>query len=95
MIHAAETAGRAWHMAYTSPNVTGIQAAVSVGLGVSILPEVAILGDHRRLGAEDGFPAITNTEVALVTAPEASPATRRLAQALADFCNAADPRVAA
>jgi hypothetical protein len=47
------------------------------------------------LGAEDGFPAITNTEVALVTAPEASPATRRLAQALADFCNTADPRVAA
>ena len=27
------------------------------------------------LGASDGFPPITNTEVALVTAPEASPAT--------------------
>jgi DNA-binding transcriptional LysR family regulator len=94
-IHALEAAGRAWYVAYTSPNLVGIQAAVSAGLGVSILPEVAILPDHRRLGAEDGFPAITNTEVALVTAPEASPATRRLAQALADFCNAADPRVAA
>src|SRR5262247_1330588 len=94
-IHALEAAGRAWYVAYTSPNLVGIQAAVSAGLGVSILPEVAILPDHRRLGAEDGFPAITNTEVALVTAPEASPATRRLAQALADFCNTADPRVAA
>jgi len=95
MIHAAEAAGRAWHMAYTSPSLVGIQAAVSAGIGVSILPEVAILEDHCMLGASDGFPPITNTEVALVTAPEASPATRRLAQALADFCSAADPRLAA
>jgi DNA-binding transcriptional LysR family regulator len=94
-IHALEAAGRAWHIAYSSPNLVGIQAAVSAGLGVSILPEVAILPDHRMLRAEDGFPAITNTEVALVTAPEASPATQRLAQALADFCNTADPRAAA
>jgi DNA-binding transcriptional LysR family regulator len=55
--------------------------AVSAGLGVSILPEVAILPDHCLLDASDGFPPITDTEVALVTAPEASPATRRLAQA--------------
>jgi DNA-binding transcriptional LysR family regulator len=94
-IHALEAAGRAWHIAYTSPNLPGIQAAVSAGLGVSILPEVAVLPEHRVLDATDGFPPITNTEVVLVTAPEASPATRRLAQALADFCSAADPRVAA
>lgn len=95
MIHAAEAGGRAWHIAYTSPNLTGIQAAVSAGLGVSILPEVAILPRHRVLGPADGFPAITNTEVALVAAPDASPATRRLAELLADFCNGADPRAAA
>jgi|SRR5215471_3402816 len=94
-IHALEAAGRAWHIAYSSPNLPGIQAAVSAGLGVSILPEVAILPDHCLLDASDGFPPITDTEVALVTAPEASPATRRLAQALADFCGAADPRLAA
>ncbi len=94
-IHALEVAGRAWHIAYTSPNLLGIQAAVSAGLGVSILPEVAVLPEHRVLDVDDGFPPITNTEVALVAAPEASPATRRLAQALADFCNTADPRVAA
>src|SRR5436190_13274029 len=65
MIHAMEMAGRAWHMAYTSPSVLGIQAAVSAGLGVSILPDVAILPEHRVLTKADGFPAITNTEVAL------------------------------
>ena len=37
LIHAIEAAGRTWHIAYTSPNLPGIQAAVSVGLGVSIL----------------------------------------------------------
>jgi hypothetical protein len=73
-IHALEAAGRAWHIAYSSPNLPGIQAAVSAGLGVSILPEVAILPDHCLLDASDGFPPITDTEVALVTAPEAHPA---------------------
>lgn len=94
MIHAAETAGRAWHMAYTSPSLVGIQAAVSVGIGVSILPEVAILPEHRVLRTRDGFPTITNTEVALVAAPNASPATLRLAQLLRDFCSGTDPRKA-
>ena len=95
MIHAAESAGRSWHVAYTSPNLPGIQAAVSVGLGVSILPKVAILPEHRALTTKDGFPPITDTEVALVAAPGASPATRRLAETLAEFRSTADPRTAA
>src|SRR5437899_109284 len=95
MIHAAEAAGRAWHMAYTSPSLAGIQAAVSAGIGVSILPEVAILPEHRVLKSKDGFPAITNTEVVLVTTANASPATRRLAELLRGFCSASDPRKAA
>jgi DNA-binding transcriptional LysR family regulator len=94
-IHTLEAAGRAWHIAYTSPNLAGIQAAVSAGLGVSILPDVAVLPDHRVLRIKDGFPPISNTELALVVAPDASPATRRLAELLAAFCTAGDPRVAA
>src|SRR6266436_259512 len=57
-IHALEAAGRAWHIAYSSPNLPGIQAAVSAGLGVSILPDVAVGDELRVLGAADGFPAI-------------------------------------
>jgi DNA-binding transcriptional LysR family regulator len=95
MIHALEAPGRAWHMAYTSPNLSGIQAAVSAGIGVSILPEVAILPEHRVLRRKDGFPAITNSEVALVTAPNPSPATQRLAEILREFCSTIDPRSAA
>jgi DNA-binding transcriptional LysR family regulator len=85
-IHALEAAGRTWYIAYSSPNFSGIQAAVSVGLGVSILPQAAILAEHRVLGARDGFAKVPGTELALLAAPDAGPATRRLADVLADFC---------
>ena len=91
MIHALEASGRAWHIAYTSPNLPGIQAAVSVGLGISILPEVAILAEHRILGAK-ALPPITNTEIALVATDHPSLATRQLAERLVDFCSSTDPR---
>ena len=92
MIHAVEAAGRGWHIAYTSPNLPGIQAAVSVGLGISILPKVAVLPEHRVLKASEGFPPVSSTEIALVAAADASPATRRLAEVLAAFCSTTDPR---
>lgn len=86
-IHAIESAGRAWHMAYTSSSLAGIQAAVAAGLGLTILSEIAIQSDHRVLTARDGFAPIDKTEVALVASPEASSATLRLADRLAEFCN--------
>jgi DNA-binding transcriptional LysR family regulator len=94
-IHLLEAAGRTWRVAYTSPNLAGIQAAVSVGLGVSILRDVAVLADHRVLGPKEGFPKLSNTEMALVVRPDASLATRRLADVLAAFCKASDARAAA
>jgi DNA-binding transcriptional LysR family regulator len=93
-IHALESAGRAWHMAYTSSNLAGIQAAVAAGMGLSILSEMAIQADHRVLTAKDGFAPIDRTEVALVASPDASPATLRLADRLSEFCNAVQTRAA-
>jgi len=91
LIHALEAAGRTWHIAYTSPNLTGIQAAVAVGLGIAILPDVAVTAEHKIVDAE-GFAPITNTEIALVMADNASPAARRLAELLGDFCRSIDLR---
>jgi len=85
-IHALESAGRAWHMAYSSSSLAGIQAAVAAGMGLSILSEMSIQADHRVLTAKDGFAPINRTEVALMAAPNASPATLRLADRLAEFC---------
>ncbi|WP_027549713.1 LysR family transcriptional regulator [Bradyrhizobium sp. Cp5.3] len=86
-IHALESAGRPWHMAYTSSSLAGIQAAVAAGMGLSILSEMAIQTDHRVLTAKDGFAPINRTEVALMASPDASPATLRLANRLAEFCD--------
>jgi len=93
-IHALETAGRTWHMAYTSSNLAGIQAAVAAGMGLSILSEMAIQTDHRVLTAKDGFAPIDRTEVALVASPDASPATLRLADRLAEFCDTVQAKAA-
>jgi DNA-binding transcriptional LysR family regulator len=93
-IHALESAGRSWHMAYTSSSLAGIQAAVAAGMGLSILSEIAIQADHRVLTAKDGFAPIDKTEVALVASPDASPATLRLADRLAEFCNTVQAKAA-
>jgi DNA-binding transcriptional LysR family regulator len=85
-IHALESAGRAWHMSYSSSSLAGIQAAVAAGMGLSILSEMSIQADHRVLTAKDGFAPINKTEVALMAAPNASSATLRLADRLAEFC---------
>ena len=94
-IHALEVVGHSWHIAYTSPSILGIQAAVSAGLGISILPEIAILPEHTVLAAEAGFMPLTDTALALVAAPGVSGASRRLADALADFCSGFARRIAA
>jgi DNA-binding transcriptional LysR family regulator len=74
-------------MAYTSSNLAGIQAAVAAGMGLSILSEMAVQADHRVLTAKEGFAPIDKTELALVASPDASPATLRLADRLAEFCD--------
>ena len=93
-IHALESAGRAWHMSYTSSSLAGIQAAVAAGMGLSILSEMAIQSDHRVLTAREGFAPIDKTEVALVASPAASPATLRLADRLAEFCDTVQAKAA-
>ena len=65
-IHALERAGRRWRIAYASQGLIGIQAAVSSGLGISILSIDAILPDHRLLGEAEGFAEPGPTELALV-----------------------------
>jgi DNA-binding transcriptional LysR family regulator len=93
-IHALESAGRSWHMAYTSSSLAGIQAAVAAGMGLSILSEMAIQADHHVLTAKDGFKPIDKTEVALMASPDASPATLRLADRLAEFCETVQAKAA-
>ena len=63
------------HLAYRlhQSESAGIQAAVSAGLGVSILSDVAILPEHQIVDDATGFPPIMNTELALVVGRQCQP----------------------
>ncbi len=65
-VHELDRAGRAWRVAYSSPNDAGVRAAVSGGLGISVLPHSALPPSARFLGVEDGLPALPETELALL-----------------------------
>src|SRR5919201_914997 len=72
----------------------GEKGAVAAGLGLSILSEIAIQPGHRVLTAKDGFAPIDKTEIALMASPDASPATLRLADRLAEFCDSVEAKAA-
>lgn len=83
MIYALESAGRAWHAAYHSHSLAGVQAAVAAGLGISLLPRFACLPQHGLLGRKDGFQPAPATELAIVGEHRGlSPARRHLVDAL-------------
>jgi DNA-binding transcriptional LysR family regulator len=94
-VAALEASGRRWRIAYESPNLMGIQAAIAGGLGIALLEARALGPGHRVLGRADGLPDIPPTELALTLGPEAPPAARRLAETIACFCTAAAEAAAA
>ncbi|MGM4909532.1 LysR substrate-binding domain-containing protein [Rhizobium sp. 768_B6_N1_8] len=77
-----ERSGWRWRIAYTSQGLMGVQAAVASGLGISLLPSDAVLPEHRRLGAADGFDPQPASELALVRGKMRLTAESR---SLADF----------
>lgn len=67
IVHALESSGRSWRVAFASQSLVGIQAAVSAGLGISLLPASAMLADHRLLTVEEGFAPVPASELALIS----------------------------
>lgn len=76
-----DAAGRAWRIAYTSPSLAGLQAAVKAGLGVTVLPKEMVPPGFVILGPDQGLPALPDTEIVLYRAPGALP---RAAELLAE-----------
>lgn len=84
-IRALDKIGKRWRVVFGSHSLTGIQAAVASGLGISVLPTTAVLPGHRALGEADGFPPLPATELALVSSPmPLNTAQRQLVAFLAD-----------
>lgn len=80
-IHALEKQKQPWRIAYTSASLTGILAAVSSGLAVTLLAKAAVPANLHILNGRSGFPNVPATELALVAHRERipSPAVEQLA----------------
>jgi DNA-binding transcriptional LysR family regulator len=65
---ALDAINRPYRILYTSPSATALSAAVFSGLAITILPESAVRQGMRRLGPEDGFPDLPNSDIALLRA---------------------------
>jgi DNA-binding transcriptional LysR family regulator len=78
-IRGLDKAQRRWRVAFGSHSLTGIQAAVSSGLGITVLPTTAVLDEHRECR---DMPALPPTELALLTS---SGALSSMQRALVDF----------
>lgn len=73
-IRTLDKARRSWRVAFGSHSLTGIQAAVTSGLGVSILPNSAVLASHRICTQ---LPPVAPSELALVSGAGRLSATHR------------------
>lgn len=65
MTAALRSEGRDWRAAYTTPDIGGLQRAVSAGMGVTALTRKTLLPDMRVLTSRDGFPAMEPIRIGL------------------------------
>ncbi|MBP7336924.1 LysR substrate-binding domain-containing protein [Niveispirillum sp.] len=70
-LEALERSGIPWRIAYTSPSLAGIQAAVSAGLGITILSRDMLAAGFQVVDASLGLPDLTDMEIALHRRPGA------------------------
>ena len=84
-IRALDDMERSYRVAYTSPSLTGVLAAVSAGLAVTVLGESILPPGIRVLTAEEGFPPFPPANIVLRRAPrQKSKVIDCLAQHLAE-----------
>ncbi len=88
IISAVESLGRRWRIAFTSSSLSGIQAAVADGMGISLLPPRAVTAEHRVLGEADGLPVIDSYEILILHRQTADPMVRALAGVLTGLLEA-------
>jgi len=65
MTEALRSERRDWRIAYTTPEIGGLQRAVSAGIGVSALTRKTLLPEMRALSREEGFPPMETIRIGL------------------------------
>ncbi|MBB3141929.1 LysR family transcriptional regulator [Halomonas organivorans] len=85
MIQAMERLGRRWRISFTSSSLSGIQAAVADGMGVSLLPARAVTNQHVIVTGHFGATAVDTMEVVILHRPRADAMVKELAGFLIDM----------
>ncbi|MDN3526594.1 LysR substrate-binding domain-containing protein [Halomonas sabkhae] len=79
-IAALDAAGIAWRIAYASPSLSGLSAAVRAGLAVTVLTPSMLGPELRLLGRDEGLPELPFSEITLHRSPgRPSESTQQLA----------------
>lgn len=73
---------RNWRVVYSSSDIAGIRLAVASGDMLTVLPESAVPRDWRRLGTEDGLPALPLLRLAMILPQHPRLPVRQLASFL-------------
>lgn len=89
MTEILNSSGKPWRIVYTSPNISGIQAAVMAGLGATVLAKSTVPAGLHILEANEYCPALGSVEVGLYYAQDGvSDAVLRLVDYVALSLNA-------
>ena len=91
---ACVQAGRAFRIAYTCPNLSGLLPYIRSG-AVAVMARCAVPADLRILDESDGFPNLPSVDIALMQRPghSSNPSVHQLAATFRDsFCSAEPAR---
>mgnify|MGYP002713114351 CR=1 FL=1 len=78
---ALDRSGRPYRVAYSSPSITGIEAIVGSGLGVTVLASSIVTENMRVLTTAEGFPELPESALTLLrSSASRSPAIECLAE---------------
>lgn len=93
---ALEKSGRAYRIAYASPNSNAVTAAVLSGLAVGAVPDLCVRPGMRVLTEKEGFPALGSFDIGLARKPgRASSAADALARHVAESLGSLNPGLVA
>jgi DNA-binding transcriptional LysR family regulator len=97
MLSALQTIGRGYEIVYSSPSISGIEAAVKTGFGVTVLADRLAGQDVHRLDERAGFPDLPDVVVGVYLGRTiGSAAAESIAARLSTmFANGSARRVAA
>lgn len=65
-IRKLDESGRPWRLVYTIPDLTGIQAAIEEGIGVTVLAKSTVPDNLKILKYSNRFPKLGNMGISLI-----------------------------